>query len=426
LSAALFAAPLAVSEELSETGVFIDGVAAVVNEGVVLRSQYYETLTLLKQQAAEIGFDLPPDPILQEQVLERVILTEIQLQRAAMIGLNITDSVLNDLLANVAQQRQAGATLADLPALLAAEGIDYQAFRRQMREDFTLEQLRRIDVGQRIQVSAREINQCMDDLEDNVVVNSEYELSHILLQRPESASASEVSEIEAVAQEIYQRAIDGADFRELAVRYSQSPTALQGGSLGWMQGDQVPTIFTAILAPLVAGDVSEPFRTSTSIHIVKVNDMRGVNQRSEIAQVRTRHILIIPNEIIDDSTAEQQLQEAFDRIKGGEPFEDLAKLMSDDPGSSAQGGELGWTGPGTFVPEFEQTVDGLALGELSAPFRSQFGWHIVELLERRMFDNTEDLKRQNCVVRIQAGKMEDETQIWMRRLRDEAYVDVRM
>jgi len=412
------------ADELSETGEFLDGVAAIVNEGIVLKSEYFATLDNILSQAEKEGWPLPPDDILQEQVLERVILTEIQLQRAERIGLQVSDQMLNQVIANVAAQR--GIAFEDLPVEMSKEGIDYQDFRRQMREDLTLEQLRRIDVAQRIEVSPREIQNCIADLEDNVVVNSDYDLSHILLSLPETASTSQIDDILGIAQEIYLRATDGADFRELAVRYSEGPTALQGGGLGWLKGEQVPTVFTDILAPLAAGDVSEPFRTASSIHIVKVNDMRSAVQRSEEKQTNARHILITPNEVIDDETAQQRLMDAHDRILAGENFEELAKLLSDDPGSANNGGELGWAGPGTFVPEFQAAVDVLEIGELSDPFRSPFGWHIVEVMDRRIYDNTEDLKEQNCVVRIRNGKLDDETQLWMRRLRDEAYVDVRM
>jgi peptidyl-prolyl cis-trans isomerase SurA len=295
-----------------------------------------------------------------------------------------------------------------------------------MREDVTLEQLRRIDVDQRISVSPREIEQCIADLEDNVVVNSEYNLSHILLSLPESAPNKEIDEIVATADEVYQRAIDGEDFRQLAARYSESPTALEGGTLGWMKGEEVPTVFTDILAPLKEGEVSKPFRTATSIHIVKVNEMRSAVERSSVDQVHARHILVSPNEIIDDATAKQQLDDAWQRLQDGEEFAELAKLLSDDPGSANSGGDLGWAGPGTFVPEFDAAIEKLEPGEMSEPFRSPFGWHIVELLERRVYDNTEDLKEQNCVVRIRAGKRDDEVQLWIRRIRDEAYVDVKM
>ncbi len=421
---ALSAAPLVAAEELSETGDFLDGVAAIVNDGIVLKSQYYETLDLITKQAKTEGWPLPPEDILQQQVLERVILIQIQMQRADMIGLEVSDQMLNQVIAGIAQQR--GISFEDMPRMLAADGINYQDFRRQMREDITLEQLRRIDVIQRIRVSTREIQNCIADIEDNVVLNSDYNLSHILLSLPESASSEQIDGIVDIAQDIYERASDGADFRALAVRFSQGPTALQGGALGWLQGEQVPTVFTDILAPLKAGDVSEPLRTASSIHIVKVNDMRGAVERSEEKQVSARHILITPNEIIGDETARQQLMDAYERIRDGEDFGELAKLLSDDPGSSNSGGELGWAGPGSFVPEFQATIDTLEIGEMSEPFRSQFGWHVVEVLDRRTYDNTEDLKEQNCTLRIRNGKTEEETQLWARRLRDEAYVDIRM
>ncbi len=420
----LSAAPLLAADELSETGEFIDGVAAIVNDGIVLKSQYFEMLDMIKKQAKTEGWPLPPEDILQEQVLERVILTEIQLQRADRIGLSTSDETVNEVISDVAAKR--GIAFEDLPRVMTEEGIDYQDFRRNMREDITLQQLRRIEVQRRIEVSPREIQNCLADLEDNVVVNSDYNLSHILLPLPESASASQIEDIVNIAQDIYERATDAADFRELAVRFSGGPTALQGGALGWLKGDQVPTVFTDILAPLSAGDISKPFRTSSSIHIVKVNDMRRAVERSEEKQVNARHILVMPNEIIDDETARQQLMDAHQRIIDGEDFGELAKLLSDDPGSANTGGDLGWAGPNMFVGEFQEAVDKLEVGEMSEPFRSPFGWHIVQVLDRRTYDNTEDLKEQNCVARIRNGKMDDETQLWMRQMRDEAYVDIRM
>jgi peptidyl-prolyl cis-trans isomerase SurA len=421
---ALSTAPFVATEELSETGEFLDGIAAIVNDGIVLKSQYYSMLDLIMMQAETEGWPLPPDDILQEQVLERVILTEIQLQRAAKMQLEISDQMLNQVIGNIATDR--GIPFEDLPRVMAEEGIDYQAFRSQMREDVQLDQLRRIEVGQRIQVSPREIENCIADLEDNVVVNSDYDLSHILLSLPETASAAQIDDIVKIADDIYARAADGADFRELAVRFSEGPTALQGGALGWLKGEQVPTVFTDILAPLDTGDISQPFRTASSIHIVKVNDMRRALEHSEINQVNARHILIVPNQIIDDETARQQLLDAYNDIKDGEDFSEQAKLLSDDPGSANNGGDLGWAGPGMYAPEFQETLDRLEIGEMSKPFRSQFGWHIAEVIDRRVYDNTEDLKVQNCDARIRNGKMESETQLYLRRLRDEAFVDVRM
>ena len=181
-----------------------------------------------------------------------------------------------------------------------------------------------------------------------------------------------------------------------------------------------------ILGELEAGEVTDPIRAANSFHIVKVNDLRSAVQRSEIDQVLVRHILVTPNEIIDNETAKQRLDDALERLEGGEEFGEIAKLLSDDPGSANNGGEMDWSGPGTFVPEFEQIVDAAEIGEVSDPFESRFGWHIVEVMDRRVYDNTEDVKKSNCINKIRNGKMEEETQLWMQRLRDEAYVDIRI
>jgi peptidyl-prolyl cis-trans isomerase SurA len=420
---ALSAAPLVAAEELSETGEFIDGVVAIVNEGVVLRSQLVDETKLILKRAQDQGFQLPPPDILQEQILERLIVTEIQLQRADQIGLVVSDQMLNEAIENMA--RASGIPFEQMPAALAADGVDYTDFRRGLRDEITLEQLRRIMVTQNINVSDREIQACLTDLEDNAVVNSRWNLSHILINLPNDATASQIEETRAAVESIYQSIVDGADFGEMAVRHSQSDTSLRGGSLGWIEGQQIPSFFIEVLTDMQAGDVSEPFRTSSSFHIVKVNELQSALQKSEVDQFRARHILITPNEIIDDETAKQQLEDALEKIKAGEDFAELAKLLSDGP-TAPVGGDLGWAEAGTYVPEFEQVVSGMEIGDISEPFRSPFGWHIVELLERRVYDNTEDLKRMNCDARIRNSKMEDETQLWMRRLRDEAFVDKRI
>ncbi len=413
-----------VADELSETGEFLDGVAAVVNEGVVLKSQFDTQMKTIVERAKTQDIPLPPAGVLDEQILERLILTEIQLQRAKRIGLQISDAALNDSIRRIAEQN--GGRFEDMPALLAQDGINYADFRRSLRDEITVEQLRRIEVGQNIDVSEREIEQCIVDLETNVVVNSDWSLSHILLPFGTSASAEERSQVEQLASDIYSQLQNGADFRELAVRYSKGPTALEGGSLGPMPGQSVPTLFGDVLPGMKAGDVSAPFRKGTSFHIVKVDALQSAIEQSEVNQVKVRHILVTPNEIIDDDTAKQRLDEALAKIRAGDEFGEQAKLFSDDPGSANLGGDLGWSGPGTFVPEFEKVVDQLEIGVLSEPFRSSFGWHILEVLDRRVYDNTEDLKKTNCDSRIRNSKMAEETQLWMQRLRDEAFVDSRI
>lgn len=421
---ALAAAPVAIADELSASGEFLDGVAAVVNEGVVLKSQFSEQLDAITKRAEEQGLALPPTGVLEEQILERLILSEIQLQRAERIGLQVSDAMLNESIGRIAAQN--GVPFEDMPALLAQDGTNYAEFRRNLRDEITIEQLRRIEVGQSINVSEREIDLCIEDLETNVVVNSDWELSHILLPFGSSATARERDEVEQLANEIYTRLQDGADFRELAARYSKGPSALEGGSLGSMTGQSVPTLFADVLPGMKSGDVSEPFRKGSSFHIVKVDNLQSAIEQSHIDQVNARHILITPNEIIDDETAKQRLDEALQKIRGGEDFGEQAKLLSDDPGSANLGGDLGWSGRGAFVPEFEKVVDELEIGEISEPFRSPFGWHILEVIERRVYDNTEDLKKRNCDSRIRDSKMAEETQLWMQRLRDEAFVDSRI
>lgn len=419
---ALAVAPLAVAEELSSTGEFIDGIAAVVDDGVVLKSQLAEQTEMILSRAEAENIPLPPASELQEQLLERLIITEVQLQHAQRVGLRISDQMLNSSIENIAQQN--GVKFEDMPALLAAEGVDYAKFRRDLRDDITLEQLRRAVVD--VDWSDRELEMCLADLEDNAAINSDYNLSNITLSMSESASAAEVEETLAEAREIIQRLKDGADFAALAIRYSDAQNALDGGALGWLKGEQLPSLYTTVVGDMQAGEVTEPIRAPNSFHIVKVNDMRSALERSKVDQVLVRHILVSPNEIIDDETAKQRLEDALKKIEEGEDFGEIAKLLSDDPGSMNNGGQMDWAGPNTFVPEFEEVVNAAEIGEISEPFKSRFGWHIVEVLDRRVYDNTEDLKRTNCIAKIRNSKIEEETQLWIQRLRDEAYVDIRI
>jgi peptidyl-prolyl cis-trans isomerase SurA len=421
---ALAFAQFVTADELSTTGEFIDGVAAVVDDGVVLKSQLDEQIARILQRAQDQDMELPPAGELREQILERLILTEIQLQRADRLGVYVSDQMLNESIGQLAAQN--GVAFEDMPEILAAEGVSYAKFRRDLREEITLDSLRRADVGRRIAYSPREIEMCVADLEDNVALNSEYNLSNITLSISESASAVQIEEVVAEADLIVSRIRDGADFAALAIRYSDAQNALDGGALGWLKGTQLPTLYTNLVADLKPGDVTEPIRTQSSFHIVKINDMRSAIKISEIDQVNVRHILVIPNEIIDDQTAKQRLDDALEKIADGEDFAELAKLLSDDPGSSNSGGDMGWSGPGIFVPEFDTVVANTEVGEIGEPFQSRYGWHIVEVLGRRVYDNTEDLKESDCITTIRSGKMEEETMLWMQRLRDEAYVDIRI
>lgn len=406
---------------LSTTGTKLDGIAAIVNEGVVLQSQLDSQLQLINERARREGLRLPPADVLQEQILEQLIVEQIQLQRADRVGLQISDQMLNTTLASIAAEN--GVTFAELPEVLARDGIDYAAYRRDVRMQMTLQQLRQIDVVGRISVAPREIEMCIADLEGNVVGNSDYRLSHILISVPDSATAADFAAAKEKADEVYQQLVDGESFATAAIEHSDSQqTRLQGGDLGWRKGDELPTLFADVVGSMQQGDFSEPIRAVSGYHLVYVQDLRGANQKSEIDQVRVRHVLVSPNEIIDDATARQKVTEARDDILAGADFAETAKLVSDDPGSANTGGEMDWAGPGSFVPEFERMANTLEIGELSEPFRTQFGWHILEVLDRRTYDNTEEVKEMSCVERVRNSKLTDETELWVRRIRDEAYV----
>ena len=418
------AATSPLADEMSETGQFLDGVASIVNESIVLKSELNRQADLIILRATEQGIELPPAHILMEQVLERLIVEEIQMQRADRIGIQISDQMLNNTISQIAEQ--AGSSFEELPAILAKDNIDYGEYRRDMRRQMTLEQLRQIEVTNRISVSPREIQQCLADIEENVVVNASYNLAHILISIPESATAEQIAVAEEEANLVHARLEEGVDFGQLAIRYSDSQTGLEGGDLGWREGSQLPTMFSDVVGYMAKGDFSTPIRTVSGFHLIKILDIRGVSQKSEIEQSMVRHILITPNEIIDEETARQRLNDAIVRIKGGEEFGEVAKLLSDDPGSANDGGEMGWTDPGSFVPEFEEVASNLELGVISEPFRSRFGWHVLEVMDRRTYDNTEDLKERGCVQRVQNGKFANESELWIRRIRDEAFVDTRI
>ncbi len=411
------------STNVPQASQYLDSVVAIVNDGVVLQSELDSQTEIILQRLREQEIGIPPRDVLNEQILERLIVDRIQLQRAERMGIRISDEMLNTALTNIAAQT--GQTINDLPGLLAQQGVDYADYRSEMRQQLTLQQLRQIDVIGRIAVSPREIRQCLERQMGQVNVNAEYNLSHILVSVPQSATASQFAEAETRATEIYSQLQDGADFAELAVSFSDAGTALEGGSLGWQRGNQIPTLFSSVAATMDAGEVSEPIKSASGFHIVRLNDTRGANIKSEVNQTKVRHILITTNEIIDDATAQQRLSSARQTVLDGGDFAEQARLLSDDPGSATEGGAMGWTEPGTFVPEFEQVADNTAIGDISEPFRSRYGWHILQVQERRVYDNTEEMRERNCGLSIRNAKLDEETALWLRRLRDEAFVDKR-
>ncbi|MEO0366556.1 MAG: peptidylprolyl isomerase, partial [Pseudomonadota bacterium] len=397
---------------------------ALVNEGVVLQSELDAQVMTIKDRIQQSGQPMPPEAELRSQILERLIVTRLQLQRAERMGIQISDEMLNNALAEVAQRN--GVQFEQLPEIMAAQGLSYPVYREDMREQLTIEQVRQISVIRRISVTERELEQCLSRTEEQKGLNAEYSLSHMLISVSGAATANEFRAAQEKARSLYDQLQNGADFATLALTNSDSETALEGGSLGWRKGNQIPTLFADAVYSMDAGEVSEPIRSGSGFHLVKLNEVRGAVGRSEIEQTNVRHILIRPNEILDDAAAKQKLIDIRARIIEGEDFSDLAKLNSDDPGSGNLGGDLGWTEPGVFVPEFSEVVDNLELNELSDVVQTRFGYHVIEVLGRRMYDNTEEVRRNECALSLRNARVGEETELWLRRLRDEAFVDKRI
>ena len=416
------AAPSAWSQtrSLSDRGEMLDRVAAVVNDGVVLRSELDEQVAEVAARAKAQNMEMPSAQVLRQQVLERLILQEIQMQRAQRAGIRINDEALNQALGDVAKRNNL--SLADLPQALAAQGIDYPSYRESVRREMTMQVLRQRDVLQRINVSPREVEQFLAKQKNRPSESSEYNLSHILIAVPQDPSPSQLEEAARRAEDVSKRARAGEDFAKLAIAYSNSQTALEGGSLGWRRGPEIPTVLADLVVKLKPGETSEPLRTPTGYHIVRLNEVRGEAGQGVVEQTHARHILLKTTEVQDDATVEQRLRDVRERILKGEDFAVIAKTLSEDPGSAIEGGDLGWSTPGSFVPEFDKTLAGLKENEISQPFRTQFGWHIVQLLGRRQFDNTEELQRQRALMQLRESKADEEIELWLRRLRDEAYV----
>ncbi len=409
------------TRELDTRGVMLDRIAAIVNDGVVLDSDLETQVEAVSERLRQQKLELPPQNVLRQQVLERLVVQEIQLQRAQHDGVKVADETLNAALQDVA--RRNNLSLSQLPAALAEQGLDYPSYRDDLRKEITLSMLRQRDVLERIVVTPKEIDQYLDKQAKKPSGNHEYNVSHILIAVPQEASQAQLDDAARRANEVYQKASGGEDFARLALAYSNSQTALEGGSLGWRKETELPTFLTDVVAKLKPGEVSQPLRTPTGFHLVKLNEVRGADAKAIENQVHVRHILMKTTQLADDATVKQKLNALRDRILKGEDFAGVAQTNSEDPGSAAQGGDLGWTGPGAFVPEFEQQIGTLKDDEISEPFKTQYGWHVVQMLGHRQFDATDEVKRRKAMEAIRASKADEETEIWLRRLRDEAYVE---
>ncbi len=417
----LVSLPLLATAAEDGNGALLDRIVAVADDGIILQSELDTRVEAVRQQLQASNTELPPDEVLHEQVLESLIIKSLQLQLAERAGIVISDAQLNSAVEQIAKRNNT--TLNDLPKMLAAEGLDYFEFREGLREELALNQLRQREIISRVEITPLEVEQLLQSSGEQE--DKDYNISHILIAVPSDADQERVAKARAQAEDLIRRIKDGEDFGRLAVAYSNGQQALSGGALGWRKGRELPTLFTEQVAQMDIGQVSPPMRSSSGFHIIRLNDMRGQNPVYQ-QQAKARHILIIPDEVTSDEQARAKLAEIREKLLAGADFGDIARTESDDPGSAPRGGELGWNGPDTFVPEFNAALAALAPGEISQPFRTQFGWHIVQLQERRQRDTSEENRRNEAYLTIRARKAEEEMQMFVRRLRDEAYVDIRL
>jgi peptidyl-prolyl cis-trans isomerase SurA len=351
------------------------------------------------------------------------VLQEIETQQAKRVGLTVSDEQLNSALQEIAARNKI--PFDQLPTALAAQGVDYKVYRESMRKELTLSGLRQRDVIARINVTPHEMEQYIAR-QQNAATNDEFNVSHILLSLPAAATPQQLDDISKKAQELVTRAQKGEDFGQLAIANSNSQTALDGGALGWRKGAQLPQFILDIVTKMKPGDVSVPVRTPSGFHIVKLNERRSGEAQVMVNQIHLRHILMKTNELDDDETVRQKLAKLRDRIEKGEAFAGIASTSSEDPGSAPDGGDLGWTGPNTFVPEFDKAIADLKPNEISEPFKTRYGWHIVQMLGTRTYDSTDDVRRQRAFAAIRESKADEETELWLRRLRDDAFVEIKM
>lgn len=398
--------------------VSLDKIVAIVDESAITRRELEERIRLIRIDFQKSQRRLPDDATLRRQVLELLVNESLLLQEAKRRGIRITDSQLNQTMQRLA--RQNNLSLSDFRLRLIAEGIGYDEYRESVRRELTITTLGRQYAQRNASVSDAEVDDFIERSGDGDV-DYEYRLAHILIAVPDAASPAQVADAQALAGEVLARLEQGEAFDSLANTFSTGETALQGGDLGWRKKAEIPSLFTEPVLAMEAGDYAGPIRSASGFHIVYLRDLRAAGQVLT-RQTRSRHILIKPNELISETEARERLEELRGRILAGEDFARLARLYSVDYSSGAEGGDIGWQGPGGTVPEYEAVAERLGIGELSRPFRTQFGWHLVEVTDRRTVDETAQTRRNQIYSQLLEQKQREIFDLWKRRLRDEAFV----
>ena len=400
----------------------LDRIIAIVNDDVVTETELKERIASISQQLRQQRRTLPPSEVMQEQLLERLILEKLQLQEAKAIGIQVDDDTLNQTIKRIATDNNLN--VAEFRDTLEKDGYDFTLFREDIRRELIIRRLHERQIHQRVVVSEQEVDQYLNKEPDQSNDDKEFRVAHILVAVPEAAMPEQVEKARMRIQTIQDQLAQGKDFSDIAAAYSDGQQALEGGDLGWRKLAELPVLFEPIITKLKVNQVSEVMRGANGFHLIKLMETRGEPEQL-VEETRAQHILLTPNELRDETQTQAQLRALRERIVNGEDFTTLAKAHSEDKGSVAQGGSLGWVKPGETVPQFEQAMKSMQLGEISEPVESRFGWHIIQVLERRMVDNASHARRQKAQQALRQRRIDEDTESWLRRIRDEAYVEIR-
>ena len=401
----------------------LDRVVAIVDNDVIMESELNNRLKTVRRQIQERNTALPPEHVLKQQVLERLIIEDLQLQIADRAGSRIDDASLNDAIRNIAARN--GMSLDQFREALAQDGLSYNDAREQIRREMLINRVRQRRVMERVHVTDREVENFRKSEEGRQQLAIEYRLGHILVSLPEGATPDQIATARKKAEGIYDQLKNGADFAQTAVSQSQSQNALEGGDIGWRKADQLPTLFAEVAVDLKKGQVSRPIRSPSGFHIIKLTDTRGDEQTLQ-EQVKARHILIKPNEVRSDLEAQELARSLYKQLEDGADFAELAKAYSDDTGSALNGGELGWSNPQDMVPAFREKMLTSPQNVASKPFKSRFGWHILEVEGKRKEDISDKVRTAQIREILGQRKFQEELQVWLRELRDQAYVEIKL
>jgi len=404
------------------TTIPLDSIVAIVDEDVILKSELDSRLSRIKQGVEQNR--LPPEDVLIQQVLERLIVENLQLQIAFRVGVRVSDQELNEALKGIAAQN--GMQLNQFLQAIKDDGIEYTEMREQIKNEVLISRVQSGIVNNRIRVSEQEVKNFLESEVGAVVTADEYRVLHILIAVDENAKAGESSKAMARTQQLLDDLTNGDDFQKLARAHSAGQNALEGGNLGWRKPVQLPTIFSDKVSQMKVGEVVGPIKSASGFHVIKLAEKRGAESEGQVAQTRSRHILIQQSEIRSDRQAKELAESLLAQVKAGEDFTALAQLHSDDPSSALSGGDLSWNQAGVFVPEFEAALARLEIDEISGVFKTEHGYHFVQVTGRRVEDFSEEYKRGQAVNYLRSRKFEEELEAWLIEIRAEAFVEIRI